>query len=604
MLPYQTQYLENTREIVALGNIYSDAASDFDAWHAAQLRAQTRSAALRAQNNDLLNRCLFPALDSLHGASADELADLEAFADALMDWRTNLDCGVYVVIHDALLRLYRVRKDRDNIIKTLYKLGMGLYYQRRGLEGIGDPKVDTARFQNEMAFTEAASYMRYYEEIDSEATRGYIIRSVANVALCTKDHRRKIAASARTLQIIRDPHYRALAPGLPWDAFLRKTHQQMSANRVMLARGSLTTEELAAVLDSCYEVFTPEDGVDNPAVRWLWPYYEMEYNCGYVDLKTTLDRLEALIERTPFDQYDSSGLYGNIQLASNYGRLLKNHPALREEPARVRFLDRAYRKMLRTLLHCPPSHFDDEFFYYLDIAFSNYFEMEGVLPYRELTTRLMRRFSGALYVRSRKVGVLLRCLCAAIFDRDPGFFDDIPFLREIRFPVEKRAALLDYAEGCGLYHDFGLIKMNIDRTLRTRSLFEGEYQLYQLHAVSGGDDLRTRKSTERYADIALGHHSWYNGAGGYPERYVRTASPYRQMTDVVAVAVYMLDAWDGDMRALTADILSGEGRRFSPLVTAHLGDDALLAQLEAALRSDGIDYYRSIYRQLRGDQAD
>ena len=598
MQPYQEQYVQNAREIAALCSFYSSASSGFEAWYEAQRQGQARIRALRADNLALLNGRLFPELDELHSAGEEAIASLEAFADQLMDWKANLDCGVYVIIHDALLRLYRVRRDRNRVIKELYKLGMGLYYQRRSLAGIGDPKVKALLFQNEMAFTEAASYMRYYDEIDDEETRGYIIRSVANVALCVEDPRRKIAVSARTLQILRDEHCRALAPGLPWESFVRRTHQQMSANRTVFSRGNLTREELAEVLDSCYEVFKPEEGVANPSVRWLWPYYEMEYSCGYVDLKTTLDRLEELINRTPYDQYDVSGLYANIQLVSYYGRLMRNLPALREEPARVRFLGEAYEKMQRTLLTCPPERFDDYFFYMLDVVFSNFYEMEGLLSYRALTTRLMQRFSGELYVRSRRAGDLMRCCCAALYEQDPGFFDDIPFLRAIEDPGEKRRTLLDYAAACGLYHDFGLIKMNIGRTEQTRSLFEDEYQMYQLHAVAGRDDLKARASTAVFADIAFGHHSWYDGSGGYPEGYVRLASPYRQMTDVAAMVSCLLEYDPGDPAAAIRGVIAREGRQLSPMVTACLNDEAVAAQVAALLADDGRAYYQSIYQEL------
>ena len=230
---------------------------------------------------------------------------------------------------------------------------MGLYYLRRMVEGMEDCRCRSFCFQNEMVFTEAASYMQYFEEMDREDTRGYLIRALANIALCTHDHKRRIAVSARTLSILQDAHYRALSPGLPWDAFVRKTHQQMTANRAELSRGNLDKEELAALLDSCYEVFRPEEGAANPSIRWLWPYYDMEYSCGYVDLKTTLNRLEHLIELSPLDRYDMSALYGNVQLPVYYGLLVQNNEALQLDQTRLAFLDRAYRRMLQTLLSCP-----------------------------------------------------------------------------------------------------------------------------------------------------------------------------------------------------------------------------------------------------------
>ena len=107
MLPYQEQYIQNTREIAELSRFYSSHALSFDAWYDQQRQALERMNRLKKENAALLSAHLFPALDDLFSAPPEALAELSAFADQLMDWKTNLDCGVYVAIHDALLRMNR-----------------------------------------------------------------------------------------------------------------------------------------------------------------------------------------------------------------------------------------------------------------------------------------------------------------------------------------------------------------------------------------------------------------------------------------------------------------------------------------------------------------
>ena len=141
MQPYQQQYIDNTTEISALSDFYAVPTDGFETWYAEQKRRSARIKALRQQNMELLGEHLFPALDALHAASEETIDELIAFADKLMDLKTNLDCGVYVQIHDALLRMYRVRRDRNRIIRELYKLGMGLYYQNRIIEGVGSKYI-------------------------------------------------------------------------------------------------------------------------------------------------------------------------------------------------------------------------------------------------------------------------------------------------------------------------------------------------------------------------------------------------------------------------------------------------------------------------------
>ena len=598
MRVYQEQYIENVKKIEELSREIRTMDIDFSQWIVLQKQNQRIISELKAENNRLLNENLFPALDELYSASQDTLSELEQFADELMDWRTNLDCGIYVTIHEALLKIARIRHDRNSLIKELYKTGIGLYYRNRMIAGIDDQYTSSFYFQNEMLFTEAASFLRYFEEIEDEDTKGYIIRAAANIALCTKDHKRKIAASAKTLRLCRDAYIRALAPTLPWDAFIRKTHQQMSANRSELSKGDLTKEELAEVLDSCYEVFKPEENAENPSVRWLWPYYDMEYCCGYVDLTMTLDRLEQLIDTTPEKQFDMNGLYGSVQLPAYYGRLLEMNPQSLNEQKRTSFLDKAYRKALSSLLACPKEKMDDFYFYLVEQMLTNYVEIPGLISYREFTESLIMRLDYAFYIRARKSGVMIQACCEKIITDDPLFFDDIPFLAEIKDVGEKKKTLFHFAEECGLFYNFGMIKQNISRTANTRSLFEDEFAIFRLHTVSGADDLRKRTSTAEYADVAEGHHSWYNGAGGYPSGYIRIHSPYRQMTDLVSVISFMTEREDEDIRTVIDDILKREQTQFSPLITKYLTDPELITRLDGLLHGDDNAFYLEIYHPV------
>lgn len=75
------------------------------------------------------------------------------------------------------------------------------------------------------------------------------MNAIVGMTALAKKH---IDKKTRVVDIINYEHYRELAPGLPWDVFLRRTHQQMSANRTELTDGNLSKDELAYVLDSCY----------------------------------------------------------------------------------------------------------------------------------------------------------------------------------------------------------------------------------------------------------------------------------------------------------------------------------------------------------------
>ncbi len=570
MVPYQKQYISNMREIAALADFFSDMQNGFEEWYGKREEAEKRSAQLKTENIQLLNDHLFPVLDRLYTASQEEIENLVEFADALMDWKENLDCGTYIVIHDALLSVYRTRRDRNGIIRELYKLGMGFYYRNRMVQGIDDKQTNSLFFENEMLFTEAGSYFKYFEEIDDEETKGYIIRALANISICTRNRKKRVAVSARILKIVQDPYYREMAPSIPWDVFLRKTHQQMSANRDVLSKGDLSADELAAVLESCQYVFEPENNAGNPDIRWLWPYYEMEYSCGFVDLSTTLRRMEKLIANAPYDQHDQSGLYANVQLPVYYGRLLRDNPSYQKK--NVGFLRYAYDKMIKTLMSYPVNKADDYMMYMIALVLTDYLEIPGVETYRSLTMKIMQRYAGSLYIESCMTADITKIICRHIYEEDPHFFDEITFLKN-----EKE--LMEFADLCGIYHDFGLIKMQLFRLMQSRNLYDSEFQIFQLHTISGYDDLRTRPSTALFADAALGHHRYYNGKGGYPEEYVRHRSACRQVVDIVSIASQIKDLYkegNGDLK----DIFDKEHTQFSPVITSYLHNPVIAEEIK------------------------
>ena len=599
MQAYQEQYIRNAREIARLVDFYAVPAKDYASWYEQQKEANVRLKALKEENDRLLSEHFFPALDGLLSASEEELKDLTDFAAELMDWRTNLDTGIFVLVHDALLSLARLRRDRDAVIRELYQLGMGLYYENRMVQGVRSEESLPFHIEDEMVFTEAGSYLKYFSEIEKEETKGYIIRGLANISIATMDRRKRVAIGKRIISILEDPFYRSQAPGLPWDVYLRRAHQQMSSNRSALSTGGLRPDELEAIFESCAVVFKPEEGQNNPNMRWLWPYYEMEYSCGFATLEQTLNRMEQLILSSDPEQYDESGLYGNVQLPIYYGALLKDNPSFEGRERRLRFLKTGYERMLRMLMTFPTEKIDAQLYYELLLVITDYYELPEIMSYEELVKELMKRYTGRLFIRARRTGELLKRFCAKIFDTEPDFFDDIPFLQGMADPEKKRERLLQYAEHCGFFYDFGMIKMNVERLSETRSLFDREARIRELHTVSGWEDLLRRPSTVHYADIALGHHRYYNGSGGYPAAYVRNRCPYRQMVDVVAVSAFLINSSSPDKDAVIDEVIDGAHRRFSPLVTAYLSDRSFREEVRTLLLSDGEDYYREVYDTMK-----
>ena len=70
------------------------------------------------------------------------------------------------------------------------------------------------------------------------------------------------------------------------------------------------------------------------------------------------------------------------------------------------------------------------------------------------------------------------------------------------------------------------------------------------------------------------------------------------MTDVAAVASYLVDGYDKDASKVIARLFGEKHRRFSPIVTACLTESDLVASVTKVLSGDGRNYYREIYDNL------
>ena len=375
----------------------------------------------------------------------------------------------------------------------------------------------------------------------------------------------------------------------------------------------MSPEEVSAIMASAVIVYQGRYDVGQrlhrqPAARPAFGYHALEFYCGLSTLDTFLTRVEELMDGANTSDYSPDGMYAVISLPAFYSLYLSQYPdaiAPREE-----YLQGLYRRILDYADACPNKLGNQALFLYLRQLCFTFVETEGGVPYSEFLLKLLLRFAPEVYRHSHLVGEGARALCAAIMEDDPAYFDGIDFIREITGPEKKRAAVLDYAMGCGLFHDSGKMSV-IELCSRTaRQWLDEEYEMARLHTLAGRVLLGERPSTSRYAPIALGHHAWYNGGSqSYPSTYHRQSCPERRMVDVIALVdwlevrinsahMYHLEATPFEQALRDAVELGGT--RFSPRLTERLLDEKTAERLQAALEAATENVYRKMYEDALG----
>lgn len=609
MRPYQEEYIENIREIAALTAREKPGELTFEAYEE-RLRRRERQAAEKVKRNmELLRQDLFPALDNLFEAGEEELKELEGFAEALWNGGKVADEGLFRMVRQALLSLARQKGDRRDMIRQLYWLGMGYHSLCSKLVCLEPESINQYFNHMRLSFTEAAAYLKYFDEIEDDETRSFIIRSRANMSLGHyKNPGERIRLIQDTLRILQDEAYRSMAPDLPWDRFVYMTHQLMASSISYSRNKVMTPEDIQSVMESAYIVYQQRleevASQGEPPMRWAYSYYTIQFYCGLFDFPRLMTLLEGLLNAADPKDHSTEGMYGVLSLPAFYIQLLSKFPE--HLPERERYVDGLYRRALDYVDSFSVAE-RGRFSLYLRQLGYTYIETDTGVPFEFFVEKLMQLAMPEVYLHSRMVGEAARTLCEIICDEEPGFFDDIPEIRCLTDPEEKRERILSDALRGGLLHDVGKLNVMELYTRTTRQWLEEEYAITRLHTEAGKLLLRERSSTRRFAPVALGHHAWYDGsAHGYPESYKRLECPSRQMVDIVGLvdwienASHSAQSYTGIVMTLdeaVEEAVSLEGRRFSPLLTARLRDERVKERLRQALEQGRREAYRAMYDQ-------
>lgn len=616
MQPYQEEYIANLRKIAALAARKKTEGHSVESYQEALTGNRLQIAQKVARNMELLREGLFPLLDHLLEAGEEELQELQEFAGILFRVGEELDVGLFCQIHQALLNRARLKKDRNGMIRELYWLGIGRNNRCSKLIGLEYAVIENYTFEMRLCFTEAGAYLKYFDEIEDSETRGYILRARANTALGQyASASEKIQRVRQTLQILQDRYYQEKEPNLPWERYIFMTHRQMASSISYSRENVMTAQDVEAVMESVYIVYQThmQEAVErgeHPPIHSAFNYYAISYYCGLDTFDGLLNKTEHLMDSTELSDFSAENMYGIISLPAFYLQYLKQFPE--RISGRTAYIENLYRRILDYVEVFPDAPENEMLFLYLRQLANNYIETADSIPYGAFLLKLLMRFAPDIYIQSYTVARAAAAFSSIILAEEPAFFDDIPQISVIEDSAARQKAVSDYAWGCGLFHDAGKINFINLYAQTGRQWFEEEYEMAGLHTVQGSTCLAQCASTKAYAVAALGHHSWYDGSGGYPETYRRLQCPERQMVDVIGLidwlenvteAQYLFTGAKMTFDEAVRTAISLEGRRFSPLLTARLKDAQIAERLRQAFAEGRQEACRQLYDMLSGKTA-
>ncbi len=612
MKPYQEEYLELLH---GTANTAPQAdPGDQEAFTAAIRAANQAAERSVRRGTQLLREHLFPVLDNILTALPEEIASLQAFANALMDGSKQTDPALAHAIHRALMNYARRKGDRDMLIRELYSLGMALYRMENNLAPL---PIRLFRARTRMYFAECASYYdTAYDSITDPEIRGYIHRSMGNIALTydsgdTESAETKLAVIDRSLRVLSDPDVQAKTPSLPWDLYIYKSHQERTTLLSYLRSGQAGPDAFAQVLESAQIVQARqlkamrERGVPLEP-RWQYSLNAAKYHCGAMLLQEFLEHLYALSTMCGDTDFSDNSIFCHISAPALYARYSLELTDPRQKQNAIHTLSLMTRRMCVWINRVPQQKTNDVLMFYLRQFLYAYEEYPGNMTFYDLIQYILAARQPALYIRSYLSGQFARQLTDWAIEDCPEQLMSFPGCRKVEDVIWRRSEILEYAKKAGHLSDTGILQFLAMESLSCRGLLEEEEALLQLHPVCGSRLLEHCPSTAPFADTANGHHCWYNGKGGYPLDFRIKDSPYRSIISIVAAADTLVDVTEEaasryrpviPFQEAVNTILQGEGTRYAPFVSKLLQSEARQEQLRESLPIWTQDAYNSLYQR-------
>ncbi len=595
MQSYQLDYIKNCSNFRSLTTLPRFNQGSFDAEFGNTMKNMLEATDLSRRNTILLNEHLMPVLNDLYGQPLEIIKELEDFADELSKPPAPLDIALADQVFSALLTVARYNKRIPRLVRLLYKSGMVKYRILNLFTAVNYPEIISMSNRMRQLFTEGASYVtpfEYFDSLDSE-TKSYALRSLANIYLGQFDNWQDKAACVRhTMSVFNDPRYRKSAPDVPWDRFIDAIHRQMcSVIPHPYPIGTVPPEAIADIMDSAYIVYQSQNGkavngnTEYDARRRI-PYFNVQFCCGIITRRELLSEFEKNLNVTNLESYDDETMYRVISLPAFYiQELIKDDKMLEK---RTNYVFSLYERALDYIERMPDSYVTEHTRFYARQFMMGFVELDGGITYSQFVLAIMKRFTPELYAHGYSVGCETAEIADALFLKQNNAFDDIPFIADISDIFRKRDAIRELAMDAGLLHDTGKIGLATLYNHAGRHLLRSEETMMRVHSLIGRKQLDERKSTKKFASVALGHHKWYCGNGGYPDEYNRENDNYRVLVDIVALTDY-LDAEKCDNAMLPIRTVPFEqkvylakklsGTRFSSQILNLLDDTELYEKL-------------------------
>jgi len=254
----------------------------------------------------------------------DHLSDADAlYALAWRLYSEDLDMGLALEIHLALIPVLRNRGDRDRLLRSLYAGGIICFYLQQKYGSLGKyAKMSQLALE---LFNEGASYKAQYLEIDNQDTCMYIHRCLGNVYVTLSIARYTDAKAAlppfltsldEALQFWQDERIRTKHPHFPWEMLVNNAQQSICTWLDILRDQPADQRDLALAMRIYNSYTILEKQMKDENLHKTWTHQRTRYvqvssslYIGKISSDTYIREMRSLFYSAHEDDYSPESAY-------------------------------------------------------------------------------------------------------------------------------------------------------------------------------------------------------------------------------------------------------------------------------------------------------
>ncbi len=583
---------------------------------------------LAKENREFLDSFFYPFLKKTENLNEEEINQLTSFGDFLVNPEAaeSLDLPIVSLISDRLVsqasadgNLYKEIKEKDVQIGVIYDL-MNMTKRLSAYPEISEHYRDLGFRLCDFYFNLLKK--EKFEKIEDEECREIVVTDARfSIAFFEgiKDNPQKnqeqLDKLLYMLELAEDPFYQKLIPNFEWRYHKYRALQYISMATEKQNLAGYSKEQVLLIYEKSLELsdlynsnkdyFT--EILKGGESEGFCEFYVVhnKFFAGLIDKETYVKALIDIYNKCDKKDYSGGGGYLNLSIPLELFLLIdKKHYTMKDQ----NLIQTIYKNLLSYAFHMPNGESVSSLLeYYCDII-DEFIEEPSGYTCEQMMLQYLAAFHPPTYVHSMMVGLITECLCRHLLNHMPEKLIGVLDSKNVEEVNEKYDEILNLAYHSACCHDFGKTTIIDTIFVYGRRLFDMEFDLIKTHPKTGYNILKKYASTRQYAEVALGHHKWYDNSHGYPEDFDTSKSSVKPIIDLVLCADCLDAATDTVGRSyntgkklddFVTEIKEGCGTRYAPWLSDLFSMPEVYSDIEYILKNRRQQSYRDTFFLLR-----